>query len=545
MSIKKLFIIIGIGTSCLLAVILAIGIVQSKGLEAGMETLLLRDQRMLLNLSNLLAQGLQTGQATRNILLNPQDEKAKENYLKAHEEFLASLDDSLKIADLKSKASLEHLRQVYMDDHKLKTGIQHHAVSGAKDKALKMLDEETRRWREVKEILLPLIASQKKYAADKASEVIHRSAVQRIVFLALIILGIAVFLSFLLLVSRTIRKDVEQALDCFKRIGQGDLTVEITTQSKTEIGQLLGAMKQMLEGFKNLITKMASEAKGLASSSTELAAISHQMSSGAEQTSMKANGVSGAVEQMSANMNSVAAAMEQASTNINVVASSTEEMTATIGEIARNSEKARSITSGAVEQTATVTVQVNELGRAAKDIGKVTETISAISAQTNLLALNATIEAARAGAAGKGFAVVANEIKELAQQTAKATEDIKNRIEGIQSTTSVAVTDIDKISRIIQEVNEIVATIAAAIEEQSVVTRDIAGNVAQAAQGIQEVNGHVAQTSSAATTIAQEVSEVNQAAGEISSSSSQVLLSSQELSKLAEQLKELTSQFRV
>jgi methyl-accepting chemotaxis protein len=191
------------------------------------------------------------------------------------------------------------------------------------------------------------------------------------------------------------------------------------------------------------------------------------------------------------------------------------------------------------------TRKVNELGQAARDIGKVTETISAISAQTNLLALNATIEAARAGAAGKGFSVVANEIKELALQTAAATEDIKTRIEGIQSSTSMTVTDIEKISQVIQEVNEIVATIAAAIEEQSVVTRDIASNVAQAAQGVQEVNQHVSQTSQVANSVAQEIVGVNQASGEISSSSSQVLISSEELSQLAEQLRSLTAQFKI
>ena len=171
--------------------------------------------------------------------------------------------------------------------------------------------------------------------------------------------------------------------------------------------------------------------------------------------------------------------------------------------------------------------------------------ITAISAQTNLLALNATIEAARAGAAGKGFAVVANEIKELAQQTATATEDIKNKIGGIQGFTTMAVSDIEKISQTIKEVNEIVTTIAAAIEEQTVVTKDIAGNIAQAAMGIQEVNSNVAQTSTVAGSIAQDIADVNQAAGEMSSSSSQVKISAAELSKVAEQIQAFMAKFKV
>jgi methyl-accepting chemotaxis protein len=326
-------------------------------------------------------------------------------------------------------------------------------------------------------------------------------------------------------------------------IAGGNLLVTINERSPQD--RLMQALSRMVADLRAMFREVTQGVQTLSSASTELSAISDQMSQGAEQTSVKANGMAGAVEQMSSNMTSVAAAMEQASTNITIVAASTEEMTSTIGEIAKNSEKARSITVGAVDQADKVTEKVSELGRAAKDIGKVTETISAISAQTNLLALNATIEAARAGAAGKGFAVVANEIKELAQQTASATEDIKNRIEGIQSTTSMTVVDIETISKVIQEVNEIVSGIAAAIEEQSAVTKDIAGNVAQAAQGIQEVNQHVSQTSAAAETVTQEVVEVNQALGEISSSSAQVLLSSQELSRLAEQLKDLMSRFMV
>ena len=287
-------------------------------------------------------------------------------------------------------------------------------------------------------------------------------------------------------------------------IAGGNLTVAINQRSEQD--KLMQALSKMVAGLRSMFKDLANSANTVSSSSTELSAISKQMSAGAEQTSMKANGVASAVEEMSTNMSSVAAATEQASTNISIVATSTEEMTATIGEIAKNSEKARSITAGAVEQANQATTKITELGKAARDIGKVTETISSISAQTNLLALNTTIEAARAGAAGKGFAVVANEIKELAQQTASATEDIGTAWT-IQSSTSVTVTDIEQVSHVIQEVSEIVATMAAAIEEQSVVTKDIANNVAQAAQGTQEVSQRLSQTSSVAMTVAQDVAE--------------------------------------
>ena len=167
-----------------------------------------------------------------------------------------------------------------------------------------------------------------------------------------------------------------------------------------------------------------------------------------------------------------------------------------------------------------------ELGRSAQDIGKVTEAINEISEQTNLLALNATIEAARAGEAGKGFAVVANEIKELAKQTA-ATQEIKEKIDGIQNSTSGTITQISSILKVINDANEIVGTIATAVEEQSVTTKEIANNVAQASSGISEVNENLASSNSAASDISNEISIVSTSIGEISISSGQVDVNAQ------------------
>ena len=185
------------------------------------------------------------------------------------------------------------------------------------------------------------------------------------------------------------------------------------------------------------------------------------------------------------------------------------------------------------------------LAQAAQAIGKVTETITTISDQTKLLALNATIEAARAGAAGKGFAVVAHEIKELARQTAEATQDIKGRVEAIQTSTRGTLGDLGRISQVIGQVSEIVNTIATAIEEQSSVTREIARNVGEAASGVKDANGRVAQISSVSQSVARDIATVNQAAGDIASGSEQVLTSADELSKLAGELQGLVSKFKV
>jgi methyl-accepting chemotaxis protein len=188
---------------------------------------------------------------------------------------------------------------------------------------------------------------------------------------------------------------------------------------------------------------------------------------------------------------------------------------------------------------------MKELGRAAQDIGKVTETITSISAQTNLLALNATIEAARAGQAGKGFAVVANEIKELAQQTAAATEDIKGKISSIQTSTGGAIDDIEKIALVIAEVGNIVTSIAGAIEEQSSVTKDVAMNVAQASAGVKEANERVAATASAAQRVATDIAVVTSTMAELVGGSEMVQASAGQLTEVANQLKERVAHFKV
>jgi methyl-accepting chemotaxis protein len=237
--------------------------------------------------------------------------------------------------------------------------------------------------------------------------------------------------------------------------------------------------------------------------------------------------------------------MEQAATNLNMVATATEQMTASVREIAQNSERARKITDEAVSKAQGTSKKVNDLGNAAQAISKVTEVITEISEQTNLLALNATIEAARAGEAGKGFAVVANEIKELAKQTAEATLEIKNQIEGVQVSTEETVADIGDICEVIAKVDETVGIIAAAVEEQSVTTQDIAGNISQASAGVQEVNGNVAQSTEVTVSISRDIAEVSQASNEMTTSSSQVNISAEELAGMAETINGMVGKFKV
>ncbi len=358
---------------------------------------------------------------------------------------------------------------------------------------------------------------------------------------------VALALSILLGITTTlsITRPVDLGVAFVNRMAEGDLSQTLDIQQKDELGILAKAINAMAWNLRQMFGELTDGVQTLSSSATELSAISQQMTTSAEHSSARAHSVATAAEEMSASMASVAGAMDHATSNISTVAAATEEMTSTISDVARSSDKARAITGQAVTQAMDITRQVVELGRAAREIGKVTETIAAISAQTNLLALNATIEAARAGAAGKGFTVVASEIKELAQQTATATEGIREKIENIQASTKGTVEDIERISGVIQEVSEMISATAVAIEEQTVVTRDIATNIAQAAYGIHEVNDNVAQTSRVSESIAHEITEANQSAGEIATSSAQVMMSSGELARLAEQLGVTARRFKI
>ena len=363
----------------------------------------------------------------------------------------------------------------------------------------------------------------------------------------IVALGIAAFLGLSCFLVLGITRPLQQVVAGLKDIaeGEGDLTHRLTVKSQDEMGELAKWFNIFIEKMQAVIHDVSQNAGHLQAASQHLLGIAKQMSSGADQTSSKANTVAAAGEEMSGNMSFVASAMAEASGNVSMVAAAIEEMTSTITQIADNAEKASQMTSGAVLQTENASVQISELGESAKNIGKVIETITDISEQVNLLALNATIEAARAGEAGKGFAVVANEIKELARQTATATSEIKQRVEGIQHSTRGTVAEIANITKVVNEVNQIVGVIAVAVDEQSSATKEIASNISQASVGISEVNQSVSQGSVVSTQIAQDIGEVKDAAHTMSDNSMQVDQSAANLSRLAGELNAMVGGFKV
>ena len=331
-------------------------------------------------------------------------------------------------------------------------------------------------------------------------------------------------------------------------LAKGDFSNNISEEFRQrgdEMGDLARGFHTMISNTRNLLREVTSGVQAIASSATEFSAVSNQTSQSVKSVSEKTVTVAAAAEESSANTVSVAASMDQAATNLASVAAATEEMSSTVGEIAMNAENARAISVEATAQAEAVSTLMDQLGSAAKEIGKVTETIANISAQTNLLALNASIEAASAGDAGRGFAVVANEIKELARQTANATENIKEKISGMQASTSSARTGIEKISGVISDVEGLVATIAVSIECQAGVTKDVARNISEAALGVKDSNSRIAQTATASKSMASELVHINSAVSEVRQGGEQVEASTVELSKVAERLKASAGQFKV
>lgn len=264
-----------------------------------------------------------------------------------------------------------------------------------------------------------------------------------------------------------------------------------------------------------IMAQVAQNASSLASSSEELSAVSTQMTQNSNETSSQANVVS--------------AAAEEVSKNVQTVATAVEEMGISIREIAKSSSQAAKVAQQAVKSADATNSTISKLGESSSEIGKVIKVITSIAEQTNLLALNATIEAARAGEAGKGFAVVANEVKELAKETAKATEDIGCKIEMIQVDTKSAVEAIKEISAVINQISDISNTIAGAVEEQTATTNEIGRNVAEASKGSVE--------------IAQNITSVAQAAQSTSQGASNSLQAAGELSRMAAELQQLVSKF--
>jgi methyl-accepting chemotaxis protein len=310
---------------------------------------------------------------------------------------------------------------------------------------------------------------------------------------------------------------VSSLLSVVAAAAKGDLTAPITVTGDDAVGRMAAGLDRLLSDLRESITSIGQTAMGVASSSEELSAISQQLTASSVDAEHQAQ--------------SAASGSVQVSANVSIVAASSEEMLASIREISKSATEAARVAKSAVTMADETNATISKLGVSSLEIGKVIKVITSIAQQTNLLALNATIEAARAGEAGKGFAVVANEVKELAKETARATEEISQKIDAIQTDTKAAVKAIGEVSGIINQVNDISSTIASAVEEQTATTNEIGRNVSDAARGTSE--------------IARNISMVAEATLQTTSGAKDTQTAAHALTEMASQLQLLVNRFKI
>ncbi|GGN12482.1 methyl-accepting chemotaxis protein [Actinoplanes campanulatus] len=314
--------------------------------------------------------------------------------------------------------------------------------------------------------------------------------------------GLVALAVIAVLITRSITGPLRLMVDALDRVAGRDLTTTVAVKNHDEIGEMAAGLGRAVQAMREAISTVGETSRALTGAADELSAVSAQLGDNADETSVQAGAVS--------------VAAEQVSTNVDTMSAATEEMTASILEISRSASTAAEVATGAVNTAREAAETVRRLDQASGEIGSILMVIKTIAEQTNLLALNATIEAARAGEMGKGFAVVASEVKDLAQETARATEDISQKTTAIQASTGEVTEAIARIAGVVDHVNELQTTIAAAVEQQSATASEISRNVGQVAAGSNEIAQNITGVASAAQSTSQGAGTTRQSAAGLS-----------------------------
>ncbi|MCP4350484.1 MAG: methyl-accepting chemotaxis protein [Desulfobacterales bacterium] len=346
-------------------------------------------------------------------------------------------------------------------------------------------------------------------------------------------------------ITQSITGPIGQAVRFAKALSRGDMTQQLKMKTRDEVGYLAESLNRSKDDLASMLLRIRQNSEYLAGASEELSAVSTQLANSSEETSASIDTMASAAEQMSVGAHNVSSATEQMTVIMNSIASAVEEMSVSVNNIACNARQGSDISQNAIDMSDAATKTINDLGQSAAEIGEVTEVIRQIAQQTNLLALNATIEAASAGDAGKGFAVVANEIKELANQSGRSAEGIAKRIKGVQAGTEETIQAIRNVSGIIGKINESSDSITQSVEQQSVTSNEISASVQQANDGVRNIASSIAEIAKGTNDVAKNAGVAAQNANEISAGSQQVKTSSRDLAKVAAQLIEMVSRFKV
>ncbi|GAA1622452.1 hypothetical protein GCM10009828_058410 [Actinoplanes couchii] len=323
----------------------------------------------------------------------------------------------------------------------------------------------------------------------------------RTISIVIALVGLALLIVLSIPLVRSILRPVTAVGRVIGALAAGDLTQRTGVSSRDEFGRMAASLDSTLDGLRESVTTMSGNADTLATASSELAEVAAR--------------IAGAAQSVTAQTGEADSAASEISFNVQTVAAGSEEMRAAIAEISNNASAAAQTAGTAVTEARTAGEVIRKLGESSAEIGNVIKVITAVAAQTNLLALNATIEAARAGEMGKGFAVVANEVKDLAQETAKATEDISARVAAIQADASNAVDVMDRISLVIEQINDYQTTIASAVEEQTATTAEMSRSIGEVSASSSVIAGSISDVATASASTLDGVNQANAAAGEV------------------------------
>ncbi len=347
------------------------------------------------------------------------------------------------------------------------------------------------------------------------------------------------------LFNTLVNRKISLMFKATKKLREGDFTNKIDVDGQDEISRILSRINLVNQELSTIISHVIDESSSLSNASTGLNAVSRELLETSGNTSAKSHAVASAAEELSSTLNSIAAYVEQAASNVTLVASASEEMTSTVNEISKNAGVAKSIIAKTVTGFNQVGEVVDELGSAASEVDMVTDEIRSIADQVALLALNAKIEAARAGEAGKGFAVVAQEITDLAAAAGNSTLAVDEKLRWMQDKAVNTAEGIKTLTNTVNDSEEAITAIAAAVEEQAITTHEIADNIAQVAEGFANVNDNVSQGAVAAEGVAKEVVAIDESAGTMDANSREVNASASSLSRMADELQEMMKKFTV